>query len=143
RSCKITAPRMRTARQPSSREYSQRRKKASAPAQDYSVCRWHARRPFPPAETSACPAVGQLGNRLDDLFGKRARTFCRYLHRGRPARVPNFVPRFVPSVPRRLSWRERDQQPLANQGTNSGTHPREVPAARLKAEAHLCTAAYL
>jgi hypothetical protein len=35
---------------------------------------------FPHAETSACPAVGQLGNRLDDLFGQRARTFCRYLH---------------------------------------------------------------
>src|SRR5262245_16903409 len=35
------------------------------------------------------------------------------------------------------------QQPLANQGTNRGTHPGEVPAARLKAEAHLCTAAYL
>ena len=28
-------------------------------------------------------------------------------------------------------------------GTNSGTHPGEGPAARLKAEAHLCTAAYL
>src|SRR5262249_49650025 len=42
-----------------------------------------------------------------------------------------------------LSWRERDQQPLANQGTNSGTHPGEVSAARLKAEAHLCTANYL
>jgi hypothetical protein len=42
-----------------------------------------------------------------------------------------------------LSWRERDQQPLAIQGTNSGTHPGEVPAARLKAEAHLCTASYL
>jgi hypothetical protein len=34
---------------------------------------------FPHAETSACPAVGQLGNRLDDLFGQRARIFCRYL----------------------------------------------------------------
>src|SRR5262249_59874270 len=37
----------------------------------------------------------------------------------------------------------RDQQPLANQGTNRGTHPGEVPAVRLKAEAYLCTAAYL
>src|SRR5262245_51805325 len=32
----------------------------------------------------------------------------------------------------------------ASQGTNSGTHPGESPAARLKAEAHLlCTASYL
>ena len=36
------------------------------------------------AETSACPAVGQLVNRIDDLFGKRARTFCRYRQRGQP-----------------------------------------------------------
>jgi hypothetical protein len=51
--------------------------------------------------TSACPRSGSSENRLDDLFGKSARTFCRYLHRGRPVRI-SFVPRFVPSVPR--SW---------------------------------------
>src|SRR5262245_37090939 len=32
--------------------------------------------------TSACPRSGSSENRLDDLFGKSARTFCRYLHRG-------------------------------------------------------------
>src|SRR5262245_50373311 len=31
---------------------------------------------------SACPRSGSSENRLDDLFGKSARTFCRYLHRG-------------------------------------------------------------
>src|SRR5262245_53751771 len=51
--------------------------------------------------TSACPRSGSSETRLDDLFGKSARTFCRYLHRGRPVRI-SFVPRFVPSVPR--SW---------------------------------------
>ncbi len=56
---------------------------------------------LPHAETSACPAVGQLGNRLADLFGKRARTFCRYLHHGR-FRV---CPSFVPICPAKLSGR--------------------------------------
>src|SRR5262249_20600341 len=51
--------------------------------------------------TSACPQSGSSENRLDDLFGKSARTFCRYLHRGRPVRI-KLAPRFVPSVPR--SW---------------------------------------
>jgi hypothetical protein len=36
------------------------------------------------AETSACPTVGQLVNRIDDLFGKGARTFCRYRQRRQP-----------------------------------------------------------
>ena len=40
-----------------------------------------------------------------------------------------------------MSWRERDQQTLANQGTNSGTHPGEVPAARLKADVDTLKAA--
>jgi hypothetical protein len=31
---------------------------------------------FPHAETSACPAVGQLGNRLADLFGQRLGPFA-------------------------------------------------------------------
>src|SRR5262249_43507802 len=51
---------------------------------------------------------------------------------------------------RKPHWRERPSHPEDNlrpheaiQGTNSGTHPGEVPAARLKAEAHLCTASYL
>src|SRR5262245_22361158 len=51
----------------------------------------HAPPILPHAETSASSAVGQLGNRLDDLLEKRARTFCRYLHRGVPAHASGCV----------------------------------------------------
>ena len=66
---------------------------ASAPAQDYSVCRWHARCPFlPHAETSVSRGRAAR-HRLDDLFRKGARTFCRCVHRGRsgPARPAKLV----------------------------------------------------
>jgi hypothetical protein len=42
---------------------------------------------LPYAKTSACPVIGQLGNRLDHLFRKCARTFCRYEIADGPARV--------------------------------------------------------
>ena len=63
-------------------------------------------------------------------------------HEAVPAGTERYLTRFLVRPEYGLSWRERDQQTLANQGTNSGTHPGEVPAARLKAEAHLCTAAH-
>jgi hypothetical protein len=43
---------------------------------------------LPHAKTSACPVIGQLGNRLDHLFRKCARTFCRYKIADGPAWVP-------------------------------------------------------
>jgi hypothetical protein len=64
-------------------------------------------------------------------------------HEAVPTGTERYLTRFLVRPEYGLSWRERDQQTLANQGTNSGTHPGEVPAARLKAEAHLCTASYL
>src|SRR5262249_12213161 len=76
------AERQRAARQPSCPDYLQRRKKHR-----------HQRRITASADgtraalslargTSACPRSGSSENRLEDLFGKSARTFCRYLHRG-------------------------------------------------------------
>src|SRR6266540_4373312 len=56
----------------------------------------------PPRGDLGLFAVGQLRNRLDNLFGKSARTFCRYFHRGPSRTCPSFVPRFVPSLPRSL-----------------------------------------
>ena len=51
------------------------------------------------AETSACPAIGQLRNTLiHDLFRKGARTFCRYLPRMSPV-LPYDLAR-----PVRRSW---------------------------------------
>src|SRR5262249_24243187 len=53
-------------------------------------------------------------------------------HEGVPAGTERYLTRFhCETRIHGLSWRERDQQPLANQGTNSGTHPGEGPAARL------------
>jgi hypothetical protein len=66
---------------------------------------------LPRAETSACPAVGQLGNRLDDLLGKRARTFCRYLHRGPSPHVSQFCPTICPVRPAKLVIRVEVQLP--------------------------------
>jgi len=65
----------------------------------------------PPRGDLGLSAVGQLRNRLDDLFGKSARTFCRYLHRGPSRTCPSFVPRFVPSRPRSLLIRVEVQLP--------------------------------
>ena len=51
------------------------------------------------AETSACPAIGQLRNTLiHDLFRKGARTFCRYL----PRMSLSFALRFGPACPAKL-----------------------------------------
>src|SRR5262249_44258315 len=81
---------------------------------------------------------------LRKISGPTALSLCPMWHEAVFAGTERYLTRFhCETRIHGLSWRERDQQPLANQGTNSGTHPGEGPAARLKAEAHLCTASYL
>src|SRR5262249_13133119 len=62
-------------------------------------------------------------------------------------RLPTRITLFTLPVRDQNTWvelaRTRSATAGLPKGTNSGTHPGGGPAARLKAEAHLCTAAYL
>src|SRR5262249_57359969 len=59
---------------------------------------------------SACPRSCSSENRLDDLFGKSARTFCRYLHRG-PSRTCPILSHDLSSLSREAARSGRSPAP--------------------------------